>query len=768
MRDLPPDSRGVEPLPTECAAPDDIRCDITLLLDGLEALETSQDFVLGHQRAEALLAAARAAKPVLWRTAPADGPLGMLRDQGPAVAAAAVRMAVAGMPGGGMGAGLAAYAIALLEFLDGRLAEARAAISRAATEKDRGGDNRARIARLAGAIHYALNDLTASESAYRTALTAYPGDPELLRNLARVLRAAGRLDESESTLQACLAQRPDFPEARTNLLMTFRARGASEEERQAAIALAGNETLSPRTRAAALASLLFLGEAERAVRAAVALVAAAPGDSAVLRAAAWTARQTGDRDTALRWLGALPEAERSAEDWLALALLVHDTAPEEALILARRGADPAPTLEAQFILRDLCEATGDKAAASRYDAAIRAVVLASGIPGTDAPQYQRARSYAAFFDGQPILRTPDPVVEPPPPVEETIRHLDPSVRRTVLADLRNDHALWSDGIAAGGPTDFSVLIAHRPLAAGAGVATAHIVGDGAYVNHRISQVPPQGAAVTQALLRSPVCGPDMPDWVIRSGSLPETTIEDAIFIGGHENYGHFLWEVLSRTVAARCLPGAGEQPLCVLLHAPYQAEMLKVMAPGRPVIPLTPAPGIVRFRRSLAPRDLSYWSSIRQTTTRFRRWAGDDGDGPKRLFLSRANHKPFRHRIANEEALRERLDRFGFVTVFPDRLSMRDTVRLFGGARVVVGASGAHFANTPFCRPGTRIVELAARYHALDRVWHWTLPYMFGYPQVEHRRVYGRDVSIEPGTALNWLTYYDPDAVEAAVAAMLD
>ncbi len=82
--------------------------------------------------------------------------------------------------------------------------------------------------------------------------------------------------------------------------------------------------------------------------------------------------------------------------------------------------------------------------------------------------------------------------------------------------------------------------------------------------------------------------------------------------------------------------------------------------------------------------------------------------GPERLFLGR-RHLPqnaTRRRLAQEEALAEALVGMGFADVQPDALPFEEQVRLFAGARVVVGLGGAAMFNTVFCRPGTLVVSI--------------------------------------------------------------
>lgn len=60
--------------------------------------------------------------------------------------------------------------------------------------------------------------------------------------------------------------------------------------------------------------------------------------------------------------------------------------------------------------------------------------------------------------------------------------------------------------------------------------------------------------------------------------------------------------------------------------------------------------------------------------------------------------------LTNEQELEDRLTGLGFVAVYPEKLSFQDQFHLFSNAEVIVGATGAAFANIIFCPPTTHVV----------------------------------------------------------------
>src|SRR2546421_6973477 len=66
-------------------------------------------------------------------------------------------------------------------------------------------------------------------AAYEGLLRRWADQPEILSNLADVLRRLGRLDEAERRAREALALRPGFAEARHNLSLVLEAQGRLRE-----------------------------------------------------------------------------------------------------------------------------------------------------------------------------------------------------------------------------------------------------------------------------------------------------------------------------------------------------------------------------------------------------------------------------------------------------------------------------------------------------------------------------------------------------------
>lgn len=75
--------------------------------------------------------------------------------------------------------------------------------------------------------------------------------------------------------------------------------------------------------------------------------------------------------------------------------------------------------------------------------------------------------------------------------------------------------------------------------------------------------------------------------------------------------------------------------------------------------------------------------------------------------------------LLNGPELEEFVARQGWTVVEPERLSFDEQVRIFHGAKMVVGATGAAMVNMLFCRPGTRVAVMMSNHPATPYCyWH--------------------------------------------------
>lgn len=90
-------------------------------------------------------------------------------------------------------------------------------------------------------------------------------------------------------------------------------------------------------------------------------------------------------------------------------------------------------------------------------------------------------------------------------------------------------------------------------------------------------------------------------------------------------------------------------------------------------------------------------------------------DGPRRLYVSRA--KAPTRRLLNEAKILEILRAFDVTTVYPERLSFAEQVRLFAQAELVIGNCGANLTNAVFSPRGVKIFALTTELMKDDFFW---------------------------------------------------
>lgn len=181
--------------------------------------------------------------------------------------------------------------------------------------------------------------------------------------------------------------------------------------------------------------------------------------------------------------------------------------------------------------------------------------------------------------------------------------------------------------------------------------------------------------------------------------------DPAIFVPSTPNYWHFMVEVLPMLMACDRVPATRGLPIVLYDVRAYQREMLELagIAPSRvsDIRTIVGAETVrlhYRFARAAVPSQIPYPVAVRWLRDTFLPQVRPGTDRPRRVFLSRRSSFP-KHRIANDEAVAERLGRRGFTVVLPERLGVLETVELVAGAEIVVSPIGAGTANHVFLPP---------------------------------------------------------------------
>jgi hypothetical protein len=177
---------------------------------------------------------------------------------------------------------------------------------------------------------------------------------------------------------------------------------------------------------------------------------------------------------------------------------------------------------------------------------------------------------------------------------------------------------------------------------------------------------------------------------------------------GFHNFGHFLYDGLPVVFLLRDIIVDGNLTIVGPPLAPWQQELLELLGLLNQYKPMF-QPAI--FRRAIVPNLISFHVSyptryVRPVFDALKFRAGAPSvQGAKRIFISRQSDQTKRV-LVNRAAVEALFQEYGFVVVHPEKMSIRAQIRLFSGASIIAGESGAGMGNVGFCEPGTRVFEI--------------------------------------------------------------
>lgn len=115
------------------------------------------------------------------------------------------------------------------------------------------------------------------------------------------------------------------------------------------------------------------------------------------------------------------------------------------------------------------------------------------------------------------------------------------------------------------------------------------------------------------------------------------------------------------------------------------------------------APNFFNVSRISAIHNLFDFQSLTYLTTNLTSKTVDT-KFPARIFISRENASS--RRKFNEEEVWNLLEKYEFAKVFPENLSIKEQIHLFGTAKIIVSGSGAALSNLLFSNPESTVIIL--------------------------------------------------------------
>lgn len=205
--------------------------------------------------------------------------------------------------------------------------------------------------------------------------------------------------------------------------------------------------------------------------------------------------------------------------------------------------------------------------------------------------------------------------------------------------------------------------------------------------------------------------------VFASRRVPRRHRMRALFLPNAEpvNYGSFMFRQLPQLVWLRERGLAFE---CYITErTAWIRDAIAAMGlPERPILSPAEVSGDVFDRIGFLsyPDAEGYLArttrlALLELARRIRAERAAAGPTPARIFVSRALSevsKPHYRPLTNAQEIEEMFAARGYAVVHPETLSFAEQVRLFAGARAIVGLSGSGMLNAGFANVGTTVVDI--------------------------------------------------------------
>lgn len=184
--------------------------------------------------------------------------------------------------------------------------------------------------------------------------------------------------------------------------------------------------------------------------------------------------------------------------------------------------------------------------------------------------------------------------------------------------------------------------------------------------------------------------------------------EPCIFLGSHQNYGHWLLDFLPKLYVIEQFEHLKNLPIIVGELKEFQKESLELLGidKNHPIIVIPKDKGLLyRFKKVFLSSKPPYGVVKDFYRKKLVKSIPRQGKG-RRLYLSRKN-QGVRNRVYNEDEVSAFLQILGFEVIFPERLSIRETVEIFSQTEMIVCSVGAEFSNIAFTDKCTLILLMS-------------------------------------------------------------
>lgn len=258
----------------------------------------------------------------------------------------------------------------------------------------------------------------------------------------------------------------------------------------------------------------------------------------------------------------------------------------------------------------------------------------------------------------------------------------------------------------------------RARTAGVYVATLHDVEiETAYWSILDGEKVYNTEAHNRALRNSPYvqgrASPGNDAYIYRLPGVSRHIEASCVHLGGDHNFCHWITRNM---VKLGVLEGTPYAALPLLVNADlrrHQEEFLELLSIPEERLIRVERPARVQVRELVVPTNITNHAKMGIGTQWLRRQLAhcmDEAPAGDLLFVSR--HDARVRRLLNEDELFAALQPLGFESILPGALPVREQIRRFSRARVIVGAHGAALGNMVFAPPGIHLIELTTTFKA--------------------------------------------------------
>jgi capsular polysaccharide biosynthesis protein len=243
------------------------------------------------------------------------------------------------------------------------------------------------------------------------------------------------------------------------------------------------------------------------------------------------------------------------------------------------------------------------------------------------------------------------------------------------------------------------------------------------------------------------------------------------FNGAWRNHGHWLPQCLPKLYAFTLLRRRFAGLKLVLPPLPpgsAQARTLDLLGIGPEAVYTLPMNEVTCFASAILPPSFDIWTVPNFVSTaaeaviaRLPKPDADAAPRPDKVYVHRA--VPARA-VANFEALRPVLARYGFTVVSFETMDFAEQVATMLAARHVISEHGAGTANILFCREGARVLELFNPFCVQPAFWS-----IASRRGLDYGYLIGEHHPTEARPRADWNSDYtiDPAALEDSIRAAL-